>query len=288
VAERERAADSSRPGRRSIPAAVVPYLGPAPELQVGYGTCAVWRGNGAVAKIGPGAASEAQVLSGRLGSLPIATPALLAEGLDWVVMSEVANDPTPWREHDLMALLIDLAALHDRFDAVDPARAGPLPIGARHLVDRLRAYGRRERVTVPAALIEVLDDPEPLLAILDIEPPTLVHGDAYPGNVLRPTASTRVWVDWEDAHIGSAALDLATFFGNGPWLLGRSLPRDECLDAYTSALVLHRPNLEHSIDAATLVWTLSQNLDALNDERGPEAFDAFIAERMTALARLGL
>jgi Phosphotransferase enzyme family len=264
------------------------YVGPAPERLVGYGTCTVWRGNGAVAKVGVGAASEAHVLSARVGSLPIATPALIAEGPAWVVMSEVANDPTPWSEPDLMALLVDLAALHDRFDAVDPARAGPLPIGARRVVDRLRAYGRRDRVTLPAALIDALDDPEPLLAVLDTEPRTLVHGDPYPQNVLRPTASTRVWVDWEDALVGPAALDLAAFFGNGPWLLGRSLPRDQCLDVYGRALVVHRPSLERSFDAALLVWTLSQNLDALSDERGPEAFDAFIAERMAALDHLGI
>jgi hypothetical protein len=271
-----------------LPAEVALHLGPAPERLVGDGSCTVWRGNGLVAKVGAGAASEAHVLSGRLGSLPIATPTLVDEGRDWVVMSEVANDATTWSEDDLGALLVDLAALHDRFDAIDPSVAGPLPTGARRVAERLRAYGRRERVELPASLIAVLDNPEPLFPLLDREPRTLVHGDAYPGNVLRPTASTRVWIDWEDAVVGAAVLDLAAFFGNGPWLLGRSLPRNEWLAVYRDALVTHRPNLEQSLDAAVLVWTLSQNLDALSEERGAEAFDAFIAERMAALERLRL
>lgn len=272
----------------TAPSAVESYLGPAPERLVGYGSCSVWRGNGAVAKVGAGAACEAHVLSGRVGSLPIATPALVAEGPDWVVMSEVANDPTPWSEPDLMTLLVDLAALHDHFDAIDPALAGPLPVGSRHIADRLRVYGRRERVVLPTALSAVLDDPEPLLPLLDGEPRTLVHGDPYPGNILRPDPSTRVWIDWEDAVIGPAALDLAAFFGNGPWLLRRALRRDESLDMYRSALTRHRPRLEQALDAAVLVWTLSQNLDSLSEERGREAYDAFIAERMEALERLAL
>ena len=268
--------------------ALVPYLGSEPERVVGYGRCTVWRGNGAVAKVGAGAECEAHVLSGRVGSLPIATPNLIAEGPDWVVMNEVANDATLWSQRDLIAILPDLAALHDRFDAIDPGRIGPLPVGARRAADRLRVYGRRDRVALPSALMAVLEDPEPLLALLETEPRTLVHGDPFPQNVLRPTPSKRVWVDWEDAHIGPAALDLAAFFGNGPWLLGQSLPLGECLKVYGDALARHRPSLERAFDAAVLVWTLSQNLEALRDEQGLEAFEAFVAERIAALERLGL
>jgi len=76
--------------------------------------------------------------------------------------------------------------------------------------------------------------------------------------------------------------------GDGPWLLGRSSPRDGCIDLYSSGLDVHLPSLERALDAAVLVWTLSQNLDALREERGPEALDAFITERMAALERLAL
>jgi thiamine kinase-like enzyme len=127
-----------------------------------------------------------------------------------------------------------------------------------------------------------------LVEILDAQPITLVHGDAYPGNVLRPQPGTRVWIDWEDSLVGPAAFDLAAFFGNGPWLLGRSLSRREWLDAYRAALRTHQPAIDESFDAALLVWTLSQSLDDLLLERGTAALEAFVAERIHALDRLGM
>lgn len=271
-----------------VPDEVAVFVGPRPERLAGYGSCSVWRGAGLVAKIGPGAAREAHVLSGRVGAVPLRTPELVAEGDGWVVMRDVGTDDRPWDERALMGLLGDLAALHDCFAGADATIAGPLPLGGRPLIEHHATYGVRERVALPAALAELLDDPEPLLAILEAEPATLVHGDAYPGNVVRTARSHRVWIDWEDALIGPAAIDLAAFCGSGPWILGRSLDRDRVLATYHAKRRHAVASLERSFDAAVIVWTVSQNLDALRDERGSSAFEAFIQERVDALRRLKL
>ena len=268
--------------------AVAKFVGSHPERLVGSGGCSVWRGGGFVAKCGTGANREAHVLSGAVGALPLAAPELVAAGDGWVVMRDVADSADPWDERDLVALLVDLAALHDRFDGIDAEAAGPLAVGPGEALARWRVYGRREHVVLPTRLLRVLEDPSPLLKILDDQPTTLVHGDAYPGNVLRPRPGQRVWIDWEDSLVGPAVFDLAAFFGNGPWMFGRALSRRKWLEPYRAALGTHRPALDEAFDAALLLWTLSQSLDDLLVERGATALEAFVSERIDALDQLGL
>jgi hypothetical protein len=183
-------------------------------------------------------------------------------------------------------LLDDLAALHSRFQGA--ITAGPLRVGARALIARHASFGAWRRVELPGALAEILDNPEPLVAILDSQPSTLVHGDAYPANVIRGAGPRRVWIDWEDALIGSAAIDLAAFYGSGPWFLGRSLDRERCLARYSDSLRVPNFELDRSFDAAVVLWTVSQDLGALKKERGRHALEAFVQERVDALDRLAL
>jgi thiamine kinase-like enzyme len=123
--------------------------------------------------------------------------------------------------------------------------------------------------------------------VLEQAPRTLVHTDPYPRNILQPEAGVRVWIDWEDALFGPAALDLAAWLLEGPWSLGRSLDRTAALDVYCAARVqpVDRRQLERTLDAAVIASTLGQNLTALARE-SPDGLRVLVDERVAALDRL--
>lgn len=58
--------------------------------------------------------------------------------------------------------------------------------------DRLLEPARRLGFPLPAPLDRLLHNPTPVLEAAAAEPATLLHGDPWPGNVLRPTSGRRV------------------------------------------------------------------------------------------------
>lgn len=272
------------------PAAVAELLGEHRWLP-GYGSCRVLAGNGLVAKVGPGAHREAFVLSGRLGAMPITVPKFVDAGPDWVVMCEIVDTAgANWSLAEYEELLDELAVLHDAFDDSQALRHSPFQQDLRVYLERVSDYGARTEVSLPIELRRVLDDPEPVVQLLEREPTTLVHTDPYPANVLCDVSGQKVWIDWEDALAGPAALDVAGWLLEGPWKYGRSLDQDAAIRRYlrTRPGDVDAASFRRAVDAATLFLTPSQNLDALADTCGQAALDAFVAERVAALARLGL
>lgn len=235
-------------------------------------------GNGHVARIGPPevVAREAFVLG--LDALPVARPALLAAGEGWVVTAEVADHEGGWSNGDLHGALADLGRLHDQYEAALPAGAGPVlrrPFDGA-TTDGLLAGSRPHAHLLPPLLARLLAEPEPLLDVLGREPVTLLHGDPWPANIRRPGPGRRVWVDWEQASIGPAAADLATWLDQTPWYLRREIDEDEHLAAYLGAR--RRPVdpvvFRRAVDAAAVVWFLAFDVPRL-----PEA-PPWLAEHM--------
>lgn len=75
----------------------------------------------------------------------------------------------------------------------------------------------------------------------------------------------------------------------GPWYLGRSLDSDRVVRRYLAARTTETGrDFDRELDAATLMITISQNIEELEAAHGPPAVDAFIGERLAAARRLGL
>lgn len=87
-----------------------------------------------------------------------------------------------------------------------PTRGPADPFGAD--LSRLLAAG--VDVELPPPLAELRADPAPLLAALDGLPVTLVHGDAWRGNLVWASGCP-VWIGWEECSRAPAVADLATW-----------------------------------------------------------------------------
>jgi len=254
----------------SLPGAVTALLGPDIVDHSGAGACRVVSGGGLVAKVGPPdvVAREASVLA---TPLPVSVPLLVDAGPDWLVMTAEDDDASPWEEPDLRAALSDLARLHDAFQSFtledgDAFLRQPFsPEG----VEALLAPTRRLSFPLPDPLADLLDDPTPIVTAAEAEPMTVLHGDPWPANILRPAPGRRVWVDWELASLGPAAADLASWLGQTPWHTG--VPADGHLEAYLAArsLPVDRPAFERALDAATVLWFLAYDVPRLAAGRRP-------------------
>ena len=275
----------------SLPGAVTDLLGAHIVDHTGAGACRVVSGSGLVAKVGPPdvVAREASVLA---TPLPLAVPVLIDAGPGWLVMVAEDDDVSPWEEPDLHAALADLARLHDGFESstledADAFLRRPFPPDG---LEALLAPIRRLSFPLPGALARLLDDPAAIMAAAAAEPVTLLHGDPWPGNVLRPAPGRRVWLDWELASLGPAAADVASWLGQTPWHTGA--PADGHLEAYLAArsLPVDRRSFERALDAATVLWFLAYDVPQLAAGRGPRAampqlaaaLPLAAAERLTA------
>jgi hypothetical protein len=169
-------------------------------------------------------AGPAEVAAMRAVAVVAGPPRALAVGADWLVLPFVdapplgPDDPVPepvWRT---------LAAVHAHWLGKRP-RGIPVVDAAwwAALCDRtlvavrggLARTGEREFADAERALCAWRADPA-ITAALARLPRTLVHGDAHRGNVLGDTL-----IDWGNARVAPAALDLATLRAQGalppPW-----------------------------------------------------------------------
>ena len=272
---------------------VAALLGASIVEHEGGGACRVISGGGLVAKIGPPdvVAREAAVLA---TPLPVSKPVLVDSGPGWLVMTAEPDDDGPWAEDELRAALGDLARLHDAFAPGDTAALAGAPLrrpfspeGADLLLEPVRRLG----FDLPAALARVLADPAVLVAAASDEPATLLHGDPWPGTVLRPSRGRRVWIDWEMAGMGPAAADLATWLGQTPWhagVPGGALGGGE-VEIYLSSRsrpVVDRARFDRALHAATVLWFLAYDVPHLADPPADRA-ERLISVALAALDRLG-
>ncbi|MBI2168161.1 MAG: hypothetical protein HYU28_01480 [Actinobacteria bacterium] len=279
-------------GADSIPAEVLARLGPAPENVTGAGRSVVLAGNGLVVKTGAPEviARERLILTRLADQLPVEVPRLRDSAERWVLVDQVPDDQAPWERSEVEAALTDLSALHRAFEGhpiLDEAILRD-PLGAD--LDASLGYARR----VPG-LDAILDgaaalaaDPTPLLEALAGPPVTLLHGDPWPLNVLRPAPGRRVWIDWAGTARGPAALDLATWLDQAAWVL--DAPRvSEQFERYAQAAgVDDVVAFRRGVDAATVLWFLTIDVPRLPVIRhAPAAVERLLEPRRHAMHRLG-
>ncbi len=141
---------------------------------------------------------------------------------------------------------------------------------------------------LPEPLASLLRDPSRLAAIVDAQPRTLLHGDAWPGNVLTTGPKDFVWLDWTQSGAGPAAFDLAVWLYGSPWAPGSTSP-DGALGAYLAARTTPVDPLafKRAVDASAVLGFLLTYLARLTD-REPDLISRVIERRNElAIALLG-
>jgi aminoglycoside phosphotransferase (APT) family kinase protein len=125
----------------------------------------------------------------------------------------------------------------------------------------------------------LLADPSPLAELLDPQPRTLVHGDAWPGNVLARGSQDFVWLDWAESGAGPAALDLAIWLYGSPWAPGSTNP-EGALAAYLAARTtrMEPRTFRRAVEAAAVLGFLLVHLARLTD-REPELIERVVERR---------
>ena len=268
----------------AVPAEVVSRLGVSPAGVGRFGSSRVLLGNGLVLKVGPEdrAAREAFVL-GDLRGLPLRVPRLLEAGEGWLLLEavEVADrDGASWRD----ATLADLARLHESYAEKqvlhDPRLRSVTASELARLTEHCVALAGE--LELPAPLRVLIADLEPLLVELR-DARTLVHGDAWPGNVLSAIDGGRCWIDWEEAGVGHPALDLATWLHGSPWVPPADDPERD-LAAYLEARTdgVNEPRFRRAVDAAVVLLFLLLDLPGLAEWDSEARRE--IVERRTATA----
>ena len=263
-----------------LPADVLMRLGPSPHDLTRLGSSRVLRGNGLVAKVGTleGTAREAFLFGEAAELLPVGIPTLVGSGPGWLLMEDAGGEPAAT---DDVRPLERLAPMHELFQGAT---------GIEH--ERFRDVFGREReelltfargsanaAALPEPLSTLLADPSPLVAIVDAQPRTLVHGDAWSGNVLVGGSKEFVWLDWSDAGAGPAAYDLSLWLYGSAWAPGSTSP-DGALAAYFSArtTTIDPAAFKRAVDACAILGFLLTQLARLTD-REPDLIERVIGRR---------
>lgn len=267
-----------------LPSRVLRQLGPAPDDLSRLGSSRVLRGNGAVLKAGPAdrAAREAFVLA-QASRLPLPVPTLLEAGEGWILLEEVAEVSGSRRD----GTLADLARLHETLaddEMLNDSRLRDVT-GAELPGLHARSVRLAEELELPDPLRTLAAGPAALLANLG-GPMTLVHGDAWPGNVIESPDGRRCWIDWEEAGVGHAALDLANWCFGSPWVPPSSDP-DRDLATYLAArtVSLDAQEFRLAVDSAVVLLFLLLDLPGLADA-GVESARALVDVRAKTARRL--
>jgi hypothetical protein len=287
---------AGHPEETPLPPEVVALLGADIVDRSGAGACRVVSGGGLVARIGPAdvIVREAAVLR---TALPLSVPTVVDQGPGWIVVVAESDADGPWPDNELDGAVGELAALHDAFEATIPdgltqvLRRPFTAEGADQLLEPVRAL----QFPLAAPLDRLLHEPAPLLEAATAEPATLLHGDPWPGNILRPATGPRVWIDWELASIGPAAADLASWINQAPWhaaAAGSSSarPPERDITVYLQGRcgsVADRDRFERVLDAATVLWFLAHDVPRLAaGAAAPDVGETLTARVLAALDRL--
>jgi hypothetical protein len=274
-------------GSFGVPPETLARLGDSPRELSRFGSSRVLAGGNLVLKVGPSdrATREAFVL-GEVGlSSWLGVPSLIDAGEGWLLLRAIdvaePNDPARWHAE----ALADLARLHEAFAGPRALNDGRLRDITGRELPALAAECRKlaARLNLPEPLRVLATDLAPLLGELR-EQDTLLHGDAWKGNVLSTKSGARYWIDWEEAGVGHAALDLANWLYGSPWVPAASDPAGDLATYLTSRETPIDPTgFRRAVDAAVVLLFLLLDLPGLAD--CPEQDRNELVERRALTAR---
>jgi hypothetical protein len=163
---------------------------------------------------------------------------------DWVLIEALPREgvwpQTQWNGQNYTDALVTLAQLHAQQWAQPPvhswlweptgAHAHALAVQARQAlleIEGARWGGEFFAPDEMRAWLALLDNPDPLLGILNSLPQMLIHGDYWPGNIALKSArgeegSAGMTVfDWQFVGVGPAVYDLSCLHSTSRWWFGR-------------------------------------------------------------------
>jgi hypothetical protein len=170
--------------------------------------------------------------------LPVQTPALVAADAtgSWLITEAVPADRSPaqWAAEDYLLAVRTLASVHERFWdlsedlSVYTWLARPLSndfeiyvLAAVTAMEKMMVDNRHQLLTgsleVLTGLGQLLSQVEAVAKKLRAAPPTLLHGDFHPGNLLFQDEDEVFVFDWQLAGVGPGVLDLITFVNACVW-----------------------------------------------------------------------
>ena len=173
-------------------------------------------------------AREIEVYRDLLDGAGLGTPAYFGSSVDpaadrWWLFIENVSGPVLWQVGEFEVWEEAARWLARQHAALAPAAAHAPPALLRYgpglyrtWIERARGFA--EQAATPwsdekrAAVIDLATRYEPVAERLATLPPTIVHGEFYPSNVLvqRPAGTIRIApIDWELAGVGPGLLDVA-------------------------------------------------------------------------------
>ena len=199
--------------------------------------------------------------------LPFAIPQLVGADVSnrWLLLEPYPTEVRPgaWTAEDYRRAVINLARLHDRFWglsedlSVYPWLGHPLTrdfesctMASAKAMETIIQQGSpaliTESFTVTTHIAQALSHADEIAGALRALPPTLLHGDYWPGNISIDEDGDQIIYDWQAVSLGPGILDLVGFIHNSAvWLSPLPLDPQELIHLYR----------EHLAAAGRAAWT---------------------------------
>jgi thiamine kinase-like enzyme len=176
---------------------------------------------------------------------------------DWLILEliEQSEDPSGWQASDYQRAVDQLCKLHDRFWALDvdlstfPWLSHPLSTdfdvhvtAAKQGLSRIQESGQPQAIAEHPERMELLElliaSASEIVAPLQAQTHTLLHGDYWPGNIAALPGGKQVVYDWQLAGVGPGIMDLLAFVYKSLWWF-EDLPitTDELVGRYRKNIV---------------------------------------------------
>lgn len=207
---------------------------------------------------------ELEVYSDLSQRLPLPAPRLFASHSTeaWIAIALERHRPAPpasrWTTAQWVDLATTLGELHSNgcgmpglpppVDAVIPRSAEELRGFARQLWSGQGDANRLE------AVFGTLDQ---LHEVVSNGPASFVHGDCHLGNIVLTDDGKPLLVDWQSAHVGPSAADVAFALTRAAADSG-SIPRDRVIDAYSAAAGFDPATVHRAVTAQQLLILVEQ------------------------------
>jgi hypothetical protein len=170
--------------------------------------------------------------------LPVETPRMLVGSPlgDWLILELIqhSKDPAEWSAEDYRKAVDQLSDLHDRFWSLDidlgtfpwlgHALSADLDVhvtaaeqGLSRIVETGQPIAIAEEPTRMELLEDLISSASAIVAPLQQETHTLLHGDYWPGNIAALPEGRQVVYDWQLAGVGPGVMDLLAFVYKSLW-----------------------------------------------------------------------